>query len=76
MLPENLVFNQFVVVLVYVQLPRTVLQFVDAPLNLTKVSLGVVFENADRFQHIRDLDLFEKLIETAFEHAVLRAILA
>ena len=76
MLPEDLILDQFVIVLVYVQLPRAVLQFVDAPLNLAKVSLGVVLENADSFQHICDLNLFEKLIEAAFEHAVLRAVLA
>ena len=76
MLPENLILDQFVIVLVYVQLPRAVLQLVDAPLNLAEVSLRVVLENADSFQHICDLDLFEKLIEAAFKHAVLRGILA
>ena len=76
MLPENFVFDQFVIILVYVQLPRAVLQFVDAPLNLAKVPFRVVLENANCFQHICYLDLFEKLIEAAFEHAVLGAVLA
>ena len=73
---EDLVINQFVVALIYVQLPRSVLQLVDAPLNLAEVLLRHRFEDTDGFEQICDLDLFEELVEAALEHAVLRALLA
>ena len=76
MLFENFVLDLLVKVLIQVQLARAFLQFVDAPLNFAKVPLRVRLENADGLEHVSDLDLLDELIETAFEHAVLRALLA
>ena len=72
---EDLVINQFVVALIYVQLPRSMLQLVDAPLNLAEVLLCHRLEDTDGFEQIRDLDLFEELVEAALEHAILRGFL-
>ena len=52
------------------------LQLVDAPLNLAEVLLGQSLEDADGFEQISDLDLFEELVEAALEHAILRGLLA
>ena len=76
MLFEHSVLVHLVKVLIQVQLPRAFLQFVDAPLNLAKVPLGVRLENADGFEHVSDLYLLDELIETAFKHAVLGTLLA
>ena len=47
---EDLVINQLVVALIYVQLPRSMLQLVDAPLNLAEVLLRHRLEDADGFE--------------------------
>ena len=49
---EDLVINQFVIVAIYVQLPRPVLQLVDAPLNLAEVLLRQRFENTHGFENV------------------------
>ena len=76
MLLKHSTFHQLIIALVQVQLPRAMLQLVDSPLNPAEVPLCLRLDYTKAFEHICDLYLLQKLVESALKHAVFGGIFA
>lgn len=58
------------------ELARALLQLVEAPLDLRKALLCVGFQDANRLDQLRYLNLLLELVKAALKHAVSRRLLA